>query len=63
MNLSGHSQTTYFEAIPMTGIQVQGVFHSAKGVKSGKDLAISRHGEYITFTEPSLEEYQLVELR
>ena len=65
VNLSGHSQTAYCKAIPMTGIhvQVQGAFHSADAIRSGKDLAISRQGEYSAFTVPSLEEYELVELR
>jgi hypothetical protein len=65
VNLSGHSQTAYFKAIPMTGVnvQVKGVFRSARAIVAGKELAVSRNGEYASFTVPSLEEYELVELQ
>jgi hypothetical protein len=65
VNLSGHSQTAYFKAVPMSGIQVQvkGAFSAAKAIRSSQDLALSRQGEYSSFTLPSLIEYEMVELR
>jgi hypothetical protein len=65
VNLSGHSQTAYFKAVPMSQIQVQvkGAFSTAKAIRSRQDLAITRQGEYGSFTLPSLAEYDLVELR
>jgi hypothetical protein len=65
VNISGHSETAYFKAVPMTGITVQlkGAFQSAKAIRSGQDLAVSRQGEYSAFTVPSLAEYEIVELR
>jgi hypothetical protein len=65
VNLSGHSQTAYFKAVPMSGIQVQvkGAFSSAKCIRSGQSLAVSRQGAYSSFTVPALAEYELVELR
>jgi hypothetical protein len=64
VNLSGHSQTAYFDAVPMSQIRVQvaGPFRSAKLAGTGKDLAVSRTGEYLEFTLPALAQYELVEL-
>ncbi|MBI4877336.1 MAG: hypothetical protein HY822_22140 [Acidobacteria bacterium] len=65
INLSGHSQTAYFDAIPMQGIRVQvaGTFRSARLVATGRELALSRAGAYAEFTVPALAQYELVELR
>jgi len=65
MNLSGHSETAYFEAIPMGPIRVEvaGAFRSARSVTTGKDLQVSRAGENAVFILPSLGQYELVELR
>jgi hypothetical protein len=65
VNLSGHSQTGYFDAVPMTNIEVQvrGTFHSAKAAASGRDLPLSRQGEYSGFTVPALAEYEMIELK
>ncbi len=65
VNISGHSETAYFKAVPMTNIEVQvkGAFHLAKAIRSGQELTISRHGDYSAFTVPSLAEYELVDLR
>jgi len=65
VNLSGHSQTAYFSAIPMNDvkIQVSGEFTSARAIRSGKDLALTRAGQYSGFVIPALSEYELVELR
>lgn len=65
INLSGHSQTAYFDPIPMGGIRVQvaGAFRSARAIRAGKDLDVSRAGAYVEFTLPALAQYELVELR
>jgi Hypothetical glycosyl hydrolase 6 len=65
VNLSGHSQTAYFDPIPMRDVRVEvkGAFASARAVRAGKDLSVSREGNYAAFTVPSLVEYELVELR
>lgn len=65
VNVSGHSQTGYFDAIPMSNIEVQvkGAFHSAKAVRSGRELPVSRHGDYSGFTVPSLAEYEMIDVR
>ncbi len=64
INLSGHSQTAYFDAIPMSDIEVKvrGEFRSARLVGSGKDLSVSREAGYAHFVLPRLEQYELVEL-
>jgi len=65
VNLSGHSQTGYFDAVPMHGIRVQvaGTFGSARAVGSGTELSVSGINGYTAFTLPNLEQYELVELR
>jgi hypothetical protein len=65
VNLSGHSQTGYFDAVPMSNIEVRvrGAFGSAKEVGAGRELPVSRRGEYSEFTVPSLGEYEMVDLR
>ena len=65
VNLSGHADTAYFKAVPMTNIEVavEGAFRSAKAIRSGKQLAVSRQAGYSVFTVPSLDEYEMVELR
>jgi hypothetical protein len=44
-------------------IQAKGSFRSARDVRAGMDLRVSREGEYASFVLPSLDEYELVELR
>jgi hypothetical protein len=65
VNLSGHSQTAYFDPLPVHNVQVRvmGPFRSAHALRAGKNLDVSRQGEYAAFLLPSLEEYELVELR
>jgi hypothetical protein len=65
VNLTGHSQTGYFDPVPMTGIQVRlrGEFGSARLVSSGKSLPLKREGGYVAFVLPELGEYALVELK
>jgi hypothetical protein len=64
INITGHSETGYFDAIAMSNIkvEVQGAWHSAKAVRSGRDLPLTQQGGYSGFTVPSLDDYELVEL-
>ena len=65
VNLSGHSQTGYFRAVPMSDIQVQvkSAFRQAPALRLDRDLPLTRNGAYAEFTVPSLAEYEVVELR
>lgn len=65
VNLSGCSQTAFHPAIPMSNIQVgvAGNFSSARMVSTGRDLRIQKEGDYVTFTLPSLDIYDVVVLR
>jgi len=65
INLSGHSDTAYFRAVPMTNIRVsvKGKFSSAHAVKSDQTITVSKNGDYADFTLPTLDEYELVDLR
>jgi putative glycosyl hydrolase-like family 6 (GHL6) protein len=65
VNLSGCSQTAFHPAIPMSNIQVAvaGSFSSARMVSVGRDLPIKKEGDYVTFTLPSLDTYDVVVLR
>jgi hypothetical protein len=65
VNLSGHSQTAYFDAVPMSNIKVRvaGLFRSARVAGSGQAIAISYDGKYTHFVLPALDQYGLVELR
>ncbi|HEV2274656.1 MAG TPA: hypothetical protein VGR96_10845 [Acidobacteriaceae bacterium] len=65
INLSGHSDTAYFDPVRMTGIQVmvKGRFQSARAVRSGQNLAVREENGYSGFTLPGLEEYELIDLR
>ena len=46
VNLSGHSETAYFDPLPIrhVRVQVQGPFHSAHAVRGGKDLGVLTRG-------------------
>ncbi len=65
INLSGHSETAYFDPIPMNSIRVEvmGGFRTARSLTTGKDLPVSNSGGYAQFTLPVLRQYELVELR
>ena len=65
VNLSGHSDTAYFKAVPITNIEVEvkGAFQTAKAIRSGQELAVSMRAGYSVFTVPLLEEYEMVELQ
>jgi len=64
INLSGHSDTAYFNPVPMKNIQVRvkGNFRSAHALKAGQTIAITTSAEYAEFTLPSLDEYELLDL-
>jgi hypothetical protein len=64
INLSGHSQTGYFDPVPMTQIRIQvgGAFQSAKTVRAPGQLQIKTNGPYTDFTVPRLTDYELVVL-
>jgi hypothetical protein len=65
INVSGHSDTAYFKSLPVEGVRVEvkGPYRSARAIRLGRDLVLSRNGEYAQFTVPTLDEYELVELR
>jgi hypothetical protein len=64
INLSGHSQTGYFDPVPMSSIRVAvaGDFRSARAVQGGQVLAVTRRDGVSEFTLPALAMYELVEL-
>ena len=59
VNLSGHSQTGYFEPIPMRDIRVgvQGAFRTARALRLGRSLEVDKG-----FTLPQLGDYELIVL-
>jgi hypothetical protein len=65
VNVTGHSDTAYFNPVPMSNIQIQvkGSFRQAKTIRGVKELAVSSSGGYTSFTVPSLTDYEMVELR
>ena len=65
VNISGHSQTGYFNPVPMANIElkVKGVYHRASAIRQASELPIAQSGDYSTFTVPSLTEYELIELQ
>jgi hypothetical protein len=64
INLSGHSDTAYFNPVSMTNIwvRVKGNFQSARALRSAQTIAITNNAGYAEFTLPSLEEYELLDL-
>lgn len=64
VNLSGHSDVTYFPAIPMQNIKIsiRGKFSSARSVDSDQLLAIDSDGDTASFTLPILKGYDVVVL-
>ncbi len=64
INLSGHSDTAYFNPVRMTNIEVslKGEFRSAHAVKSRQNVTVANNNGYTQFTLPTLDEYELVEL-
>jgi hypothetical protein len=64
VNLSGHSQTAYFDPIPMRDIRVEvaGEFTNARSAAQGRGLPVTRAGGYTAFTLAELGAYDLVVL-
>lgn len=65
VNISGHSETAYFPAVPMSNIEIEvkGDFSHAQAVKEGKNLPVTQSGGYSRFVVPSLDDYELVDVR
>ena len=65
INLSGHSDTAYFNPVPMMNIQVRvkGRFSSARAIRSGQTIPIANNAGYAEFRLPALDEYELLDLR
>jgi hypothetical protein len=65
VNISGHSETGYFNPIPMNSIEIRlkGKYSKATAVRSGQQLRISHAGGYSVVTLPSLDEYELIDMR
>jgi Hypothetical glycosyl hydrolase 6/TAT (twin-arginine translocation) pathway signal sequence len=65
INLSGHSDTAYFNPVPMTDlrVRVKAGFRSARAIRSDQALAVVNDGGYAEFTLPTLKEYELVDLQ
>lgn len=64
INLSGHSQTGYFDPIPMEGIEVElvGDFDKAHARTLGRDIPV-RFAEGVThLTLPRLDDYEVIVL-
>lgn len=64
INLSGHSQTGYFDPVPMSDIHVRvaGASKTAKTLRTPGNLNVKVDREYIEFTVPHLSDYELVVL-
>ena len=63
-NLSGHTDTAYFDPIPFAdiGIKIRGRFARARAVRSGQPLLLTQQGDYTGVVVSNLEEYELIEL-
>jgi hypothetical protein len=64
VNLSGHSQTAYFDPVPMRDLRVRlaAEFQKARWVGPERDLAVRRDGRFGEFTLPELAGYAVVAL-
>jgi hypothetical protein len=62
VNLSGHSQTGYFDPVPMNNIRVRvaGTFNHARTLRTPADLPVTVSGGYSEFTIPRLLDYEMV---
>jgi hypothetical protein len=65
INLSGHSQTAYFNPVPMKDIRLQiaGAFRHASTVRHARELAVHVHDNCTDITVPQLDDYELVVLK
>lgn len=64
VNLSGHSQTAYFDPVPMRDLRVRlaAEFQKARWVGPERELAVRRDGRFGEFTLPELAGYAVVAL-
>jgi hypothetical protein len=64
INLSGHSQTAYFPPLPMRAIQieVQGEWKKAHALRDAAAIPVARKGRYVSFTLPTLQDYEAIVL-
>jgi hypothetical protein len=64
VNLSGHSQTAYFDPIPMSGLEVKlaADFETVRWIRAGKTLPVKRAGAFGEFSLPEMTGYEVVVL-
>jgi hypothetical protein len=64
VNLSGHSQTGYFDPIEMRDIRLElaGVFRTARSSVLDRSLPMRQEGSYSILTLPALAEYDILVL-
>ena len=64
VNLTGHSQTGYFDPIPIRDIRVgpAAEFRTARWVRTGKQLPVRRDGRFSEFILPEIQGYEVVVL-
>ena len=64
INLSGHSQTGYFDPIPMRDIRIElaGNFRSAQSIRQPSSIALNERDGYTGFVIPDLKDYELIVL-
>ena len=64
INLSGQSQTGYFDPITMTDIhlKIAGAFHHAATIRNAAKLPVDVRDGYTEITVPRLDDYELVVL-
>ncbi len=64
VNLTGHSQTAYFDPVPMRDLPVRlaADFRKARWVGPERELAVRREGRFGEFTLPELAGYAVVVL-
>jgi hypothetical protein len=65
VNLSGHSDIAWFDPVRMTNIQVKlrGNFRNGRAVRAGHDVSVANEDGYAHITLPTLDEYELIDLR
>lgn len=65
INLSGHSQTGYFDPVPMRDIHIRiaGTFRQAATIRNEGKLAVHAANGYTEISVPRLNDYELVVLQ
>jgi hypothetical protein len=64
INLSGHSETAYFEPLPMRGIeiQVEGKFTQARTLRMNSPVQTAADGKYTKIVLPEFRDYEVLVL-